>query len=169
MARGWESKAVEDQIGEAEAKRDVRRQRTLSPAETEHLQRKEALLLERARIVREMERAYMRRHLVTLDEDLPISMLKLRSWKSRISETVRLPACRKTARAVLIPLRNRKAHRGTARRRRSEQGRFPVEGVDGGSISTPAVQIDNRRVAFGLQASWQYHPESRIISPQVPR
>lgn len=70
MARGWESKAVEDQIGEAEAKKDVRRKRRLTPDETEHLQRKEALLLERARIVREMERAYMRRHLVMLERGL---------------------------------------------------------------------------------------------------
>ena len=70
MARGWESKAVEDQIVEAEAKKDMRRKRRLTPDETEHLQRKEALLLERARIVREMERAYMRRHLVMLERGL---------------------------------------------------------------------------------------------------
>jgi hypothetical protein len=70
MARGWESKAVEDQIGEAEAKKDVRQKRRLTADETEHLQRKQALLLERARIVREMERAYMRRHLVMLERGL---------------------------------------------------------------------------------------------------
>ena len=70
MARGWESKAVEDQIVEAEAKKDVPRKRRLTPDETEHLERKEALLLERARIVREMERAYMRRHLVMLERGL---------------------------------------------------------------------------------------------------
>ena len=70
MARGWESKAVEDQIGEAEAKQEARRKRRLTPAETERLKLKEALLLERARIVREMERAYMRRHLVMLERGL---------------------------------------------------------------------------------------------------
>jgi hypothetical protein len=70
MARGWESKAVEDQIGEAEAKLQARRKPRLTPSETEHLKRKEALLLERARIVREMERAYMRRHLVMLERGL---------------------------------------------------------------------------------------------------
>lgn len=70
MARGWESKAVEDQIGEAEAKKEMRRKRRLTPDETENLQRKEALLLERARILREMERAYMRRHLVILERGL---------------------------------------------------------------------------------------------------
>lgn len=70
LARGWESKSVEDQIGEAEAKKDARRKRKLTPEETEHLQRKEALLLERSRIIREMERAYMRRHLVMLERGL---------------------------------------------------------------------------------------------------
>lgn len=70
MARGWESKAVEDQIGEAEAKKDARHKRRLTPDEAEHEQRKEALLLERARIMREMERAYMRRHLVMLERGL---------------------------------------------------------------------------------------------------
>ncbi|MEK6284248.1 MAG: hypothetical protein AABO57_00740 [Acidobacteriota bacterium] len=70
MARGWESKAVEDQIGEAEAKKETRRKRRLTPGETEQLKRKEALLLERARIVREMERAYMRRHLEVLERGL---------------------------------------------------------------------------------------------------
>lgn len=70
MARGWESKSVEDQIGEAEAKRDLRRKRKLTPDEAEHLQRKEALVQERARIIREMERAYMRRHLVMLERGL---------------------------------------------------------------------------------------------------
>ena len=70
MARGWESKAVEDQIFEAETRKDARRKRRLTPAETERLHRKETLQLERARIVREMERAYMRRHLVMLERGL---------------------------------------------------------------------------------------------------
>jgi len=70
MARGWESKSIEDQVREAEARRETRRRRALSPDESEHQKRKEALLLERARIVREMERAYMRRHLVMLERGL---------------------------------------------------------------------------------------------------
>jgi hypothetical protein len=70
MARGWESKAVEDQIGEAEAKQETRRKRRLTPFETEQLKLKDTLLLERARIVREMGRAYMRRHLVMLERGL---------------------------------------------------------------------------------------------------
>ncbi|MFY9556229.1 MAG: hypothetical protein WAV20_26605 [Blastocatellia bacterium] len=70
MARGWESKAVEDQIGEAEARKEIRRKRRLTPEETERNKRRDALLLERARIVRDMEKAYMRRHLVMLERGL---------------------------------------------------------------------------------------------------
>ncbi|HKA19982.1 MAG TPA: hypothetical protein VKN18_16955 [Blastocatellia bacterium] len=70
MARGWESKAVEDQIGEAEKKRETRLKQSLTDSEIEYQRRKEALLRERARIEREMERAYMRRHLVILERGL---------------------------------------------------------------------------------------------------
>lgn len=70
MARGWESKSVEDQIGDAEAKKEARRKRSLTADEVEQLKRKEALLLERARITGEMERAYKRRHLEVLQRGL---------------------------------------------------------------------------------------------------
>jgi len=69
MARGWESKAVEDQIGDARAKREAR-PRKMDPEDTELQRRKEALLRERTRIQHEMERAYMRRHLVILERGL---------------------------------------------------------------------------------------------------
>ena len=70
MARGWESKSVEDQISEAEARKASRSKKSLTPDEADYLHRKEALRLERARILREMERAYMRRHLVMLERGL---------------------------------------------------------------------------------------------------
>jgi hypothetical protein len=70
MARGWESKSVEDQIGAAEANKEARGKRALTADEIEHVKRKEGLLLERARIVREMERAYKRRHLEVLERGL---------------------------------------------------------------------------------------------------
>jgi len=70
MARGWESKAVEDQIGEAQARKEARLKQTLTDSESKLQRRKEALLRERARIEREMERAYMRRHLVILERGL---------------------------------------------------------------------------------------------------
>ena len=70
MARGWESKAVEDQIGEAQARKEARLKQTLTDSEIELRRRKEALLRERARIEREMERAFMRRHLIILERGL---------------------------------------------------------------------------------------------------
>jgi len=70
MARGWESKAIENQIDEAAAQRESRRRPKPTPDEAEILQRQEVLLRERARIAREMERAYMRRHLIMLERGL---------------------------------------------------------------------------------------------------
>jgi len=70
MARGWESKAIEDQIGEAQARKEARLKKTPTDGEIELHRRKEALLRERARIEHEMERAYMRRHLVILERGL---------------------------------------------------------------------------------------------------
>lgn len=70
MARGWESKAVEAQLDEAEARKDAREKLALSDAEIERVKRRESLLLERSRIVREMERANKRRHLVLLERGL---------------------------------------------------------------------------------------------------
>jgi hypothetical protein len=70
MARGWESKSVEDQIGEAQASKEARRKRALTEKEIDDLKLKEALMLERTRIIREMERAYKRRHLVILERGL---------------------------------------------------------------------------------------------------
>ena len=70
MARGWESKAIEDQIGEAQARKEARLKKTPTDSELELQRQKEALLREGARIEREMERAYMRRHLVILERGL---------------------------------------------------------------------------------------------------
>lgn len=70
MARGWESKAIEDQIGAAEAKKEARVKPALTPLEIEQRKRKESLLLERARLVREMEKSYKRRYLVLLERTL---------------------------------------------------------------------------------------------------
>ena len=86
MARGWESKAVEEQIGAAEAKKEGRRKRALTADEIEHLKRKDALLLERARIIREMERAYKRQHLVMLERGLAHIETELAKLEPRASE-----------------------------------------------------------------------------------
>ena len=70
MARGWESKSVEDQIGAAEARKELRKKQELTEDQKELQRLKDALKLERLRIIREMERAYMRRHLVMLERSL---------------------------------------------------------------------------------------------------
>ena len=70
MARGWESKAIEDQISAAEARDEARAKRAQTASEMEHRKRKESLLLERARITREMQEGHKRRYLVLLERAL---------------------------------------------------------------------------------------------------
>ena len=70
MARGWESKSVEDQISEAEATKNRLNKPRLTEEQIERARKREGLILERNRIIREMERAYMRRHLVMLERGL---------------------------------------------------------------------------------------------------
>ena len=50
MARGWESKSVEDQVAAAEAAREARAKPHLSGRERELLERKQSLLLSRAQV-----------------------------------------------------------------------------------------------------------------------
>lgn len=50
MARGWESKSVEDQVAAAEAAREARAKPHLSEPERELLERKQSLLLSRAQV-----------------------------------------------------------------------------------------------------------------------
>lgn len=70
MARGWESKAVEDQISAAEARQQAREKQHLTDLEIQRRKRKEALLIERARILRELEQGHKRRYLVLLERSL---------------------------------------------------------------------------------------------------
>lgn len=50
MARGWESKGVEDQVAEAEARRELGERPALTKEEAERKTHREGLLLARARI-----------------------------------------------------------------------------------------------------------------------
>jgi hypothetical protein len=70
MARGWESKAVEDQIAAAEAAKQAREGRELTAAQRERRARREGLLLSRAKIVRELEAARGERHRAMLERAL---------------------------------------------------------------------------------------------------
>ena len=51
MARGWESKSVEDQIGAAEAEKELRAREQLSAEQREHNEQRQSLMLSRALIV----------------------------------------------------------------------------------------------------------------------
>ena len=62
MARGWESKSVEDQIGAAEAARELRDRQQLSSEEREQSERHQSLLLSRALILSRMKAARNPRH-----------------------------------------------------------------------------------------------------------
>jgi hypothetical protein len=77
MARGWESKSVEDQIGAAEAEREIRAAHQLSAEQREQSERKQSLMLSRALILSRMKaardpryRAQLKVALDQLDEQL---------------------------------------------------------------------------------------------------
>lgn len=57
MARGWEGKSVEDQIGAAEAARELRAARDLSIEEREQSEHKQSLLLSRSLILSRLKAA----------------------------------------------------------------------------------------------------------------
>lgn len=50
MARGWESKSVEDQVAAAEASKEARARPHLSAQQREVVERKRSLLLSRAQV-----------------------------------------------------------------------------------------------------------------------
>jgi len=70
MARGWESKGVEEQISAAEAKEEARAKEAVTASDIERRKRIESLRLERTRLERELRAATKRRHLVMLERAL---------------------------------------------------------------------------------------------------
>ena len=77
MARGWESKSVDDQIGAAEAERSAPLKPVVSSPDRETKTRIESLRLSRARMVGLLEvarseryRAQLRRTIAALDSQL---------------------------------------------------------------------------------------------------
>lgn len=54
MARGWESKSVEDQVEQSQTKKD-KKKGYLSPLQLENRRRREVLKLSRARVERELQ------------------------------------------------------------------------------------------------------------------
>ena len=70
MARGWESKAVDDQIADADARTAVPARPALTPAERERAQRRETVALNRARTLQTLQVACDRRHRALLEETI---------------------------------------------------------------------------------------------------
>ena len=57
MARGWESKAVADQIEEGESRHAQSREAAVSPVERQLKERRDSLLLSKSRLLQQLERA----------------------------------------------------------------------------------------------------------------
>jgi len=70
MARGWESKSVEDQIDMAEARSANARAKVLSEEAIEALRKKESILMSRTRVVRDIEHAQNPRYRAVLTKAL---------------------------------------------------------------------------------------------------
>jgi hypothetical protein len=70
MARGWESKAVEDQQSAVQAEKQGRLRRPLTAAERDLQVRRDGLLLSRARVVRDLESARSEAHRALLERTL---------------------------------------------------------------------------------------------------
>ena len=67
MARGWESKSVEDQIDSAKAEREARAKPHLSVEQRQREDRKQSLLLSRARILNRLKAATSSRYRAQLE------------------------------------------------------------------------------------------------------
>jgi hypothetical protein len=70
MARGWESKAVEEQIAEAEQRKQDEAKRKLSAAEIEQRERLMALQLSRSHLAEQIARARSEAHKQMLERAL---------------------------------------------------------------------------------------------------
>ena len=83
MARGFESKSVEQQQQDAEERRSAAKRVKLSAEQVEADKKREALLLQRTRMLREIEAATSPRHRDTLLGGLKYleDRLKAVGWK----------------------------------------------------------------------------------------
>ena len=81
MARGWESKSVEDQMENAKADRDAQVEPRLSPQQREQREHKQSLLLSRAQILSRLEAVTNQRYRAQLQSTLDYLDLQLRELK----------------------------------------------------------------------------------------
>lgn len=82
MARGWESKSVESQIESANARRGITRAR-LTPEQAEIERKRDSLLLQRRRVLHDLENCRDERYRRTLSSGLEYleSQLQVLGWK----------------------------------------------------------------------------------------
>lgn len=81
MARGWESKSVEDQITSAEtSRRDTARRKGPPPEELASMRQKENILLSRTRVARDLESAQNPRYRAQLTMALQALDAQLRTF-----------------------------------------------------------------------------------------
>ena len=80
MARGWESKSVEEQIESAQSRppRGMRQGIALSAAQISLMREKENLALSRTRVLRERETSKNPRYMRLLDRELKVLEDRLR-------------------------------------------------------------------------------------------
>jgi hypothetical protein len=70
MARGWESKSVDDQIAAVEAAREDRQRTELTEEEQRRASARETLRLNRSRTLQSLQTACDRRHRALLEDTL---------------------------------------------------------------------------------------------------
>ncbi len=70
MARGWESKSVEEQQSEAQKQPTDGKKRQLSPEEAKRMQRRKSLELAKLNVKHQLENATNDRHRQLLEEEL---------------------------------------------------------------------------------------------------
>jgi hypothetical protein len=81
MARGWESKSVEDQIGAAEAEREARAMPYLSPQQRVQNERRQSLLLSRSQILSRLKVVLNVRYRAQLEAALEHVNVQLREFE----------------------------------------------------------------------------------------
>jgi hypothetical protein len=70
MARGWESKSVEDQVEQSQSKGESKKKAQMSAAQVDVNRRREVLLLSRKRVERELESSQNARYKEQLNRAL---------------------------------------------------------------------------------------------------
>ncbi len=83
MARGWESKSVEDQISDAQAEKGARSKPFMSPDERQQQTRKQSLLLSRSQILGRLNSTHNARYRAQLEAALEHVETQLRECDSK--------------------------------------------------------------------------------------